>query len=380
MLMSLPIFLFGIFQFRTRDFYWLTGITLFCYVVLIILLTLYRPEEVNLNLAFMILFALILMLVHLSQLAGYISHMRWKITEKNRELGKRNAELIEQSKELQMAHKEVEQTLENLRLSNEELARKEKLAALGALVAGVAHEINTPIGNSLVTVSVLNKETQSINAQFQSSNALKRSVLKHYFEDAGNTCDILQRNLQRAADLVTSFKQLAIDQTSSQRHSFQLAELVSELVVMFAPQTKSCGCTIFCDIDPELILDSYPGLLGQALNHLIHNAIIHAFEGRSNGRIDVTARLNHDEWLELSVTDDGNGIPAADLRRIFDPFFTTKFGTGGSGLGLHITYNIVTAILGGRINFNSTVGEGSSFTLILPTIAPQRGHGESLPV
>ena len=372
MLMSLPVFLYGIFQFRVRDFYLLTGITLCGYGVLVTLLYFYRHDEFNLKLGIMIGFAITIMMLQMSELAGYIAHMRWKITEKNRELGKRNMELMERSDELQRAHQDVAQALETLRLAHEELVRKEKLAALGALVAGVAHEINTPIGNSLMAVSMLENETKMMDGEYNAEGGMKRAVLENYLQDAANACDILQRNLRRAADLVTSFKQVAIDQTSSQRRSFQLAELVSEINLMLAPVLKDSPALLQYHIDERLVLDSYPGPLGQALNHLIANAVIHGFEGRHGGLIQVEAHGSDDDWVELTIKDNGGGIPAQNLPRIFDPFFTTKFGTGGSGLGLNITHNIVTGILGGRIRVTSEVDVGTSFILNLPVIAPQR--------
>lgn len=372
MLMSLPVFLYGIFQFRVRDFYLLTGLTLLGYGILVLALQINRPEELNVNLGIMIGFALALMMLQMSQLAGYISHMRWKITEKNRELGKRNAELLDRTSDLQRAHKEVAHALETLRLAHEELVRKEKLAALGALVAGVAHEINTPIGNSLMAVSMLEKETRMMHVEYHAEGGMKRQVLENYLQDATNACDILYRNLQRSADLITSFKQVAIDQTSSQRRSFQLVELVSEINLMLAPLLKTSPVQLQYRIDERLVLDSYPGPLGQALNHLIANALIHAFEGRSEGVISVEANASDDDWIELVVRDNGAGISNGNLPRIFDPFFTTKFGTGGSGLGLNITHNIVTGILGGRIRVTSQIDTGTSFILNLPVIAPQR--------
>lgn len=372
MLMSLPIFLYGIFQFRRRDFYLLTALTMAGYGILLVLLYLNRPEEVNLELGFMIAIAISIMLLQMSELAGYIAHMRWKITDKNRELGKRNIELLERSDDLQRAHQDVAHALDTLRLAHDELVRKEKLAALGALVAGVAHEINTPVGNSLMAVSMLENETKVLHDEYLSETGMRRTTLENYLHDAGNSCTILQRNLQRVADLVTSFKQVSIDQTSSQRRSFQLLELVDEINLMLAPMLKNSPIVLQYRIDDTLVLDSYPGPLGQAMNHLIANALIHAFDGREKGNITVEAHHTEDDWVELSVKDDGVGISAANLPRIFDPFFTTKFGTGGSGLGLNITHNIVTGIMGGRMRVVSSVDSGTHFILTLPLVAPQR--------
>ncbi|MEN9866301.1 MAG: hypothetical protein RL748_1891 [Pseudomonadota bacterium] len=379
-LMALPVFLFGIFRFRQRDFYLLTGFTMVGYTALILLLQANYPEEVHMQLAMMIGFAMCLMFFQMSKLSGYIAHMRQKISEKNRELERRNHDLIERSEQLQLAHAEVAQTLSSLRMAQEELIRKEKLAALGALVAGVAHEINTPIGNSLVVVSLLDQQTRNLQQAMQPPHQPSQIMLDNYLLDAHSTCEILQNNLQRAADLVTSFKQVATDQTSSQRRSFDLAELVAELKLMLPPQANAVELEF--RIDPALELESYPGPLGQAMNHLLNNAFLHAFDGPGRhpaqiDRICISARALDPDWIELVVQDNGAGIARENLPRIFDPFFTTRFGTGSSGLGLNITHNIVTEVLGGRIDAQSDMGQGSRFVLHLPKRAPQRqpaGH------
>jgi signal transduction histidine kinase len=178
--------------------------------------------------------------------------------------------------------------------------------------------------------------------------------------------------LYRAANLVTSFKQVAVDQTSSQRRRFALAEVVGEIILTMWPTLKKTAYTVEQHIPGDLRLDSYPGPLGQVVTNLVNNALVHAFEGRSSGSVTITARPGAAGWLELVVQDDGLGIPAANLNRIFDPFFTTKLGAGGSGLGLNIAHNIVSNILGGKIDVESEAGVGTTFSLTLPTVAPQR--------
>jgi signal transduction histidine kinase len=382
-LMTLPVFLYGIFQFRQREFYVLTGFTLTGYGILIILLWRNRPGEINLQLAIMIGVAILIMLLQMSQLAGFITHMRWKITEKNRELGKRNIDLLERSDELQQAHAEVAQALATLRLANEELVRKEKLAALGALVAGVAHEINTPVGNSLMAVSMLEKETMRLHSEYANEQGVKRATMENYLDDAHTACLILQRNLQRAADLITRFKQVAIDQTSSQRRHFTLAELVPEIELTLVSQNRDevVGAQFEIEQAPNAPpgFDSYPGPLGQALCHVIGNAQLHAFEDGRPGSIRVHASASADGWVDIKVSDNGVGIAPEHLPRIFDPFFTTKFGTGGSGLGLNITHNIVTGILGGQIRVTSTPGQGTEVTISIPCTAPESPRGIPLP-
>jgi signal transduction histidine kinase len=370
MLMLLPIFLFGLFQFRSRDFYLLSVLTLCEYAILISLLAYYRPQELNLRLELMLWASFFFVMLQMSSLGGYMAHLRHKVLEKNRELGKRNLDLTERTDELQRAHQEVASALETLRLTHEELARKEKLAALGALVAGVAHEINTPIGNGVMAASMLDDETRQFRQQFFGENGMQRAMLEQYLDDAGHACDVLLRNLKRAADLVTSFKQVAIDQSSSQRRMFLLSEISSEIILILSPTFRQSLFAINQNISVQLALDSYPGPLGQVITNLLNNAVLHAFEGRDHGTISIEATAHDNDWVDLIIKDDGIGIQPANLPLIFDPFFTTKFGTGGSGLGLNITHNIVTGMLGGRIRVHSEIGIGTRFIITLPVIAP----------
>ncbi|HZW22128.1 PAS domain S-box protein [Noviherbaspirillum sp.] len=279
--------------------------------------------------------------------------------------------VIERTEELQQANMELAHALETLNKAQEELVRSEKLAALGSLVAGIAHELNTPLGNSLMVASTLVDQTRSLTQNYQ-GNALKRTMLENYLGDASKAGDILVRNLQRAANLVTGFKQVAVDQTSSQRRKFSVAEVVSEIMLTLWPTLKKTSFVVRQNIPDALLMDSYPGPLGQVITNLVNNALLHGFDGRQSGTVSIDAETGTDGWLELKVKDDGVGIPAANLNRIFDPFFTTKLGAGGSGLGLNITHNIVTGILGGRIRVQSEAGAGSTFILTLPLVAPQR--------
>lgn len=284
--------------------------------------------------------------------------------------------VIERTEELQQANQELETTLEALNLAHEELVNNEKLAALGALVAGISHELNTPIGNSLMVASALSDQTAKLTENYRDSKGIKRSSLETYINDVDKAGDILVRNLHRAADLVHSFKQVAIDQTSSQRRTFSLEEVTSEILLTLWPLIRKTPFTVEQSIPEDLVFDSYPGPLGQVLNNLINNALLHGFEGRNQGSVIIAARNNAEGWVELTIKDDGIGIPASNLNRIFDPFFTTKLGEGGSGLGLNITHNIVSGILGGRVRVQSAVGTGTTFILTLPLVAPQHSHDD----
>lgn len=289
----------------------------------------------------------------------------------------RTAELVEQKEYLAIAlrdrtrsNEELSRTLEVLQDTQEELISREKLAALGALVAGVAHELNTPIGNSLTSASTLHDLTGDIQQKL--AEGLKRSSLESYLQAAGQATDIMVRNLQRAASLLNGFKQVAVDQTSSQRRAFEVDTVVRELLMTLQPTLGKTPYVVECDIPAGLKIESYPGPLGQVLTNLVNNAILHGFDGREHGTIRIHAREVDAERIELRVSDDGRGIPPAHVPHVFDPFFTTKMGRGGTGLGLNIVHGIVSGILGGKISVNNDVHQGAEFVLRLPRQAPSR--------
>ncbi|MBB4010815.1 PAS domain S-box protein [Niveibacterium umoris] len=267
---------------------------------------------------------------------------------------------------------DLQQTLERLQLAQDELVRAEKLAALGGLVAGVAHELNTPIGNSMMVASTLRDSTEGIHSHMKTG--MRRSMLESYLDEADSATDILLRNLHRAAELISSFKQVAVDQASEQRRDFLLDDLVNGIIVTLQPTFRTTPFKVRTDVASGIRFDSYPGPLGQVLTNLIANAIIHGLEGRSSGEITVSGRGEHGGAATLTVRDNGCGIPPEHIKKIFDPFFTTKRGRQGSGLGLNIVHNIVTGILGGQISVDSSVGVGTCFNITLPCIAPRKGE------
>jgi signal transduction histidine kinase len=181
--------------------------------------------------------------------------------------------------------------------------------------------------------------------------------------------DIATRNLERASELISSFKQVAVDQTSSQRRVFDLAELCHEITLTLQPMLKRTPFQVVSDIEPNLQLDSYPGPLGQVLANLIQNAVTHGLDGQTQGTVFIHARAEGDQWT-LTVEDDGRGIAPDVLGRVFDPFYTTRLGQGGSGLGLHIAHNVVTGVLGGRLEVDNRPEGGARFTLRCPIQAP----------
>jgi PAS domain S-box-containing protein len=285
----------------------------------------------------------------------------------------RTAELRMAKEDAEHANEELTTALGNLSMTQEELVRREKLASLGSLVAGVAHELNTPIGNSLVMASSMSERTAALLRDM--GHGLRRSVLESYLQQAQRADEVVLRNLNRAAALVAGFKRIAVDGAdNSQRRRFVLGDMFAELLQSVQGQMTRHGLTLVEDVDHWLELDSYPGPLRQALQNLIDNSLVHGFdehEGRKDGSITLSAHDGGNGEIVIALADNGSGITAANLPRIYDPFFTTRLGSGGSGLGLYITHNIVTGVLGGRIDAVSTLGQGARFTMRLPRVAPR---------
>lgn len=304
------------------------------------------------------------------ELDRYHHHLEDLVRQRTAELTAAKEKAEEGMAALSKANQELAGALNSLSIAQEELVRSKKLAALGSLVAGIAHELNTPIGNSLMAVSTLTDHGRTLANSYAKGGGIKRSELESFIGDTNEAGEILLRNLTRAASLIDSFKQVAVDQAGSARRLFLLDEAVAEVLLSLRPALDRNGIFVQQDIPNGLQFDSYPGPLGQVLFNLVNNALVHAFDGRLTGRISVVARPKQEGWVELSVEDDGAGIPAGSLDRIFDPFFTTRLGMGGCGLGLNITHNIVSGVLGGRIGVKSEAGAGATFTLALPLVAP----------
>jgi signal transduction histidine kinase len=306
-----------------------------------------------------------LVAANFNRMADAIQQRVQEVTQLNRELESR---VEARTHELVELNATLRQTIENLKWTQESLIRSEKLAGLGALVAGVAHELNTPVGNALTVASTLQDHTRDISEEFKT--ALRRATLEKFLEEARTAGDLIVRNLQRAADLVTSFKHVAVDQTSDNRRDFDLRATVLEIVATLSPQLKKTPYRLELDIPEGIVLNSYPGALGQIVTNMVNNAVIHAFAERDHGTLTLRARPLDGRRVKLEFSDDGKGMAPETLKRIFDPFFTTRLGQGGSGLGMSIVHNLVCALLGGDIDARSIPGQGTRFTILLPLSAP----------
>ena len=282
-------------------------------------------------------------------------------------------------KHAESAEQQATAALNDLQEAQTQLVLSAKMASLGHLVAGVAHELNTPIGNALTTASMLTESSNQLRTALFKDEIRKSSII-NFVEDTVQMADVINRSCQRAATLITSFKQVAADQTWEQRRIFNLHSLVEDNIAALRANFKQALWVIETEIPTDIRCDSFPGPLGQVIANLVQNAAVHAFEGRSIGTLKITANIKPDEEVvEMFFSDDGNGMDSAILEHIFEPFYTTRIGRGGPGLGLSISLNIVTGVLGGTLHAHSEMGCGSQFKLSFPLKAPQKNRIEQNP-
>ncbi len=290
------------------------------------------------------------------------------------ELDQRNAQLQQEVQERQLAEQQLqekaqqlEQTLINLQQAKSQLMQTEKMAALGRLVAGVAHEINTPIGIGVTAASLLVGKTETFLECFK-SGLMKRSDLERFLDVTQQGSQMTLTNLNRAAELIQSFKQVAVDQSSESQRVFNLSQYLEEILRQLSPQLQGRH-QVTVQGDRTLSLNSYPGAFSQIVTNLVMNSLLHAYGPEQSGHLTLTFQP-FEQSLILVYADDGQGIPAEHLSKIFEPFFTTKRGQGGSGLGLHIVYNLVTQKLDGTIYCESQPPVGTKFIMKLPVLSP----------
>ena len=271
--------------------------------------------------------------------------------------------------EMRKAKDAAEAALRNLRETQNSLIEAEKLAALGRLVAGVAHEVNNPVGISLTVASSLERKTALFTAEVGRGD-LRRSRLNEFLETSRDASSQLIANLNRAAELIQSFKQVAADRNYSDQRTFDLGDLTEQVVMSLRPGLRKHNLTLTVDCQPNLTMNSYPGPYGQVLTNLFLNSVAHAFPDGKQGAVDIQVRESGKDNVEIIFSDNGCGMSLDVRRRAFDPFFTTRRDQGGTGLGLHIVYSIVTNRLGGRLDLDSEPGGGTRIQIILPRVAP----------
>ena len=271
--------------------------------------------------------------------------------------------------EIRNARDAAEAALQNLRETQNSLIEVEKLAALGRLVAGVAHEINNPVGTSLTVASALERKAAMITAEL-AQGTLKRSSLNEFLKISREASAQLVANLNHAAELIQSFKQVATDRNQSNQRDFDLGALTEQIAKSLRPGLGKQNLLLHVECQPDLAMNSYPGPYGQVLTNLFLNAVAHAFPEAGKGAIEITARSAGADNVEILFSDDGCGMDPAIRRKAFEPFFTTRRDQGSTGLGLHIVHSIVTSCLGGQINLDSEPGKGTKIRLVLPRVAP----------
>jgi signal transduction histidine kinase len=262
----------------------------------------------------------------------------------------------------------VEERSAQLADMQQKALNSERLTSLGSMVAGISHELNTPLGNALTVSTTLESQVQTLSQRVEEGK-LTRSDMSDFLSGAAEMSLLVTQSITRAANLVASFKQVAVDQTSEQRRVFLLDRVVSDNVAALMPSLGRIHVQVVQDIPADIRCDSFPGPLGQVVTNLVQNAAVHGFNDKAVGQIQIIATLQGDQ-VELVVVDDGMGMDKKVLMHVFDPFFTTQLGKGSSGLGLSVSYRIATSVLGGSISARSEPGQGSTFTLKFPVKAP----------
>lgn len=288
----------------------------------------------------------------------------FRLSQAEKEIKELNQALENRVWEYEAANSNLEQALARLQETKDHLIQQEKLASLGSLVAGIAHEINTPVGTGVTAASLLEQETRTIISRFNTGK-LKKSDLSKYLSISQDAINIINLNLQRASELISSFKQVAVDRSSEAKQQFNMKKYIGAVLLSLRPQLKKANHEITVNCDEYIDLNSYPGDFSQIITNLIQNSLIHAFPTGTKGTITINVTLEADK-LRLIYSDNGVGIPPQNLSKIYEPFFTTRRGHGGTGLGLNIIYNIVTQNLHGSIDCLSQPNNGSIFTITIP--------------
>ena len=266
--------------------------------------------------------------------------------------------------EVAVSNAELAATLRRLKAAQEQLVTTEKMASLGGLVAGVAHEINTPVGVGVTAVSSMSSRIIDVRNKYQAGE-LGHRELNDFLDNTQQHCELLLSNLSRAAELVSSFKQVAVDQSADDLREFDLGVYLSEVWRSLSPQLKGTSLRYDMSVNDDIRVFNYPGALSQVLTNLVMNSITHGYERGEEGHLQLDVRHDGGE-VELVYRDDGRGIAPEHLGQVFEPFFTTRRGRGGSGLGMHIVYNLVTGQLLGSIELHSEPGCGVEVKIRFP--------------
>ncbi len=287
------------------------------------------------------------------------------VADRESELMTAQCELELRVSEVAVSNSELLAALKRLKTAQQQLVASEKMASLGGLVAGVAHEINTPVGVGVTAVSSMRSRVQSVKEKYQSGE-LGHRELSEFFDSTDQHCDLLMSNLQRAAELVSSFKKVAVDQGADDLREFDVGVYLSEVWRSLSPQLKGTALRYEIDLSGDLHVRSYPGAFSQILTNLVMNSLLHGYPQGGEGCLSLRLHRAANGDIEMQYRDDGQGIAADDLPKVFEPFFTTRRIEGGSGLGMHIVYNLVTSRLLGNIELTSELGKGVQVNICFP--------------
>ncbi|KTF11689.1 sensor histidine kinase [Pseudoalteromonas sp. H105] len=271
--------------------------------------------------------------------------------------------------ELLTKQTQLQRYVDELNIAQERLVGSEKMAALGGLVAGITHDINTPVGIGVTATSFLQERLVQIEAAYK-DKTLSPKALEEFINDAKQSTSLLTSNLDRASELVASFKQIAVDQASEAVRTINFKEYLGEVIRSLHPKIKNTSHHINLDCPEELTLNLPAGAISQIFTNLIMNSLIHGFDGIENGIIDIIIK-DDDNHVVIDFKDNGNGVSEQQLEKLFDPFFTTKRDQGGSGLGTHITFNLVKQTLSGDIDVSSSPGNGLHYHISFPKDMPK---------
>jgi signal transduction histidine kinase len=294
------------------------------------------------------------------------AHSERIIRDRNIEIEQHQQLLEHQAQEIQLKNTALQEQLETLRRTQTQLAQAEKMASLGTLVAGVAHELNTPIGVAVTAASTLHGKVEKFENEYK-EGGLKKSTLESFMENAKIGADLTLRNLERAANLIQSFKQVAVDQTSDSKRVINLKHYLEGVITSLEPKWKTTSHRVEIECDERIELETYPGAIAQIITNFITNSLMHGFEGFTEEGVMKIEVEREGSNIIMKYSDNGRGIPPEVLPRIFDPFFTTKQAQGGTGLGMHIVYNLVTQKLAGTILVENQVGGGVRFIIQIPS-------------
>jgi len=299
------------------------------------------------------------------QIYEQLTQLNNELTNTQRELTKKNIQLEQQRGELKALNEQLSATIEELERTRDELVQSEKMASLGRLVAGFAHEINTPIGIAVTAVSTLTDTGQQIN-QMLSQEEVDEEELTDALEKINDASKLSLSNLRRAADLVSSFKRTSIDQSTENKRLFGLNEVIQDVILSLNNQFRKTDITIELNCPNSLNIYGYPGAIGQIISNLLMNSLTHGFnDGTSAGNITITA-THEENLITIDYTDTGKGMETETATKLFEPFYTTRRARGGLGLGMYLCYNMVTTRLQGKITCDSSKGAGSHFQITFP--------------